>query len=191
MSSTSIRVFPSGTLVDLANPNPDDISLGDIVHHLSHCNRFSGGTRIPYSVAEHSVLVCRILMLSRMPASVCWAGLMHDAAEAYLGDVSTPLKSMLPEYLALEQKWEEAIGKKFGFTPGLHVVKEADTLARQLEANELGTQVSMITVGTLAIPRNPVIGMSPAEARGVFMSAAAKLYMNGGASSDGSQLLEL
>lgn len=177
----TIRMYPSGTLVDLSQPNPDDISLDDIAHHLSHMNRFVGGTRIPYSVAEHSALVCRILMLSKQPWAVCWAGLMHDATEAYLGDISTPLKALLPDYREIEQRWERAISLKFGFNPDWRVVKDADVLARQLEANELQDRedLILITVGHLAIPENPVIGLSPAQARSVFMSAAAKVYMGG------------
>jgi 5'-deoxynucleotidase YfbR-like HD superfamily hydrolase len=72
------------------NPKPEDVRIEDIAHALSNICRFSGHTRKFYSVAQHSVLVCRALagesaLLQR------W-GLMHDAAEAYINDLIRPLK---------------------------------------------------------------------------------------------------
>ena len=64
------------------DPRPEDICIRDIAHHLSLCCRFNGACRVHYSVAQHSVMVANIL-----PAPLRFWGLMHDATEAYVGDM--------------------------------------------------------------------------------------------------------
>lgn len=79
----------SGRQVDPLNLKPGDVSIEDIAHGLSLINRFNGQTRFPYSVARHSVNVS-----VRLEGSVelKLLGLLHDAAEVYLGDVIRPIK---------------------------------------------------------------------------------------------------
>lgn len=72
------------------SPQRDDISVIDIAHALSHQCRFSGHTKFHYSVAQHSVLVSKLLW-AHSPDVQLW-GLLHDASEAYLVDLPTPLK---------------------------------------------------------------------------------------------------
>ena len=101
----------SGILVDLANPDPAAISLHDVAYHLAGINRWTGASRI--SVAEHSIGVSH-----RCPPDRAAWGLLHDAAEAYLGDVSSSLKALIGEpYRALERVWERAISERFGIEP--------------------------------------------------------------------------
>lgn len=76
-----------GNSVDLLNPDPKQIDIEDIARHLSIINRFTGAIRFPYSVAQHSLYVSMLL-----PESDQIHGLLHDAHEAYIGDISTPLK---------------------------------------------------------------------------------------------------
>lgn len=76
-----------GNSVDLLNPDPKQIDIEDIARHLSIINRFTGAIRFPYSVAQHSLYVSMLL-----PESDQIHGLLHDAHEAYVGDISTPLK---------------------------------------------------------------------------------------------------
>ncbi|QMV19664.1 HD family hydrolase [Granulicella sp. 5B5] len=105
--SSVIRTW-TGKLIDLASPRIEDIDIYDIAHALAYINRFTGHTRASYTVAEHSVL-----------CSACGAPedalekLMHDATEAYLGDVSSPLKSLLTEYQLLERRWMELVRQRF------------------------------------------------------------------------------
>jgi hypothetical protein len=87
----------TGSTVDLRFITaPGSIDLLDIAHHLSQLNRFTGACSRPYSVAEHSLLVCHLVEQQgvRTPA-VLLAALMHDAHEAYTADLSSPMKQVL------------------------------------------------------------------------------------------------
>ena len=121
----------SGKKINIRNPNEDQIDINDIACGLSKICRFGGQIKLFYSVAQHSLLVT-----SMLPASLKPAGLLHDAPEAYLGDVIKPLKVMLPEYNKLENFFEIVIAKKFGLSPGfskIPEVKAADKKALELE----------------------------------------------------------
>lgn len=72
------------------SPDPDTIDIEDIAYALSHLCRFTGHTSRFYSVGEHSLRVCRIVE-SRDPA-IRMAALLHDASEAYLNDIASPVK---------------------------------------------------------------------------------------------------
>lgn len=82
----------SGRMVELLGVSPEDIDLDDIAHALAHINRFTGHAKRAYSVAEHSLNVARLL-----PEPIKIYGLLHDCHEAYVGDISTPLKKSLEE----------------------------------------------------------------------------------------------
>lgn len=126
MSAIRVR---SGPLFDLVNPDPALVRIEDIAHALAHICRFTGHTNCFYSVAQHSVLVSELV-----PKGFELWGLLHDAAEAYIGDVSSPLKSLLPDYKQIEQRMEEAVWGKFGLRGPLpKQVKDADNAAYNLE----------------------------------------------------------
>ena len=78
-----------------------DIRIEDIAHSLAQINRYTGHARRPYSVAEHSLLVADIAAMADTCPQVQLAALMHDAHEAYTGDVSSPVKQ------AVGQAWHE------------------------------------------------------------------------------------
>lgn len=99
----------TGRNVDVRAPKLEDVDIRDIAHALAHINRFTGHTHGTYTVAEHSVL-CSYFG----NPDEALEKLMHDASEAYLGDVSSPLKALLqPQYGVLETMWQAAISRKF------------------------------------------------------------------------------
>lgn len=133
MADTALILLRSGRYYDLLSPETSEITIEDIAHALAHIGRFTGHTSRFYSVAEHSLWVSRLVRPQHRLAA-----LLHDAAEAVLGDVSQPLKRLLPDYRAIEQRVEAAILGQFGVTLPLHpVIKAADTLMLAAEAAQL------------------------------------------------------
>ena len=109
-----------GHMMDLADPQPEDIDIRDIAHSLAVTCRFAGHTIRFYSVAEHSFWVGRLLEHDGEPRERVLAGLLHDAAEAYVGDVTRPLKQALRKvdgdrssYDRVSDAVEHAIHKRF------------------------------------------------------------------------------
>lgn len=122
-----------GNQIDPMSPDPQDICITDISHALSNMCRFSGNTTEFYSVAEHSLRVA-----SLVPREYKLEALLHDATEAYLGDVPTPIKKCCGSYLQLESKFHSIIAMRFGIPKILsEVVKEADREMLLVEAKEL------------------------------------------------------
>lgn len=114
-------MLQSGRLFDLSDPESSPIDVGDIAHGLAHTCRYAGQCKCFYSVAEHSVLV------SENVPTATLAALFHDAAEAYVGDMSRPLKQLLPEYAKIEKKISQAIFASLGIDwPPPPEVKAAD-----------------------------------------------------------------
>lgn len=108
MSRTMIQLS-SGAYIDLKDPSSEPVTIRVIAHALSHLCRYTGHTRRFYSVAEHCVRASYIGD-PRYALDI----LMHDAAEAFLGDVATPLKRQLSDYADLEHRFENIIAGKWG-----------------------------------------------------------------------------
>jgi len=123
----------SGEWFDFTNPLNSKINIYDIAHALANTCRFSGHSSRFYSVAQHSIWVSKIV-----PPEDALAGLMHDAAEAFIGDVTKPLKEILPDYQRVEGRIETAVRIKFRVPvnmPGS--VKEADLVMLATERRDL------------------------------------------------------
>lgn len=116
------------------DPRPEEVYIKDIAQALSKLVRFNGHARGLYTVAQHSVLCSRIV-----PSHLALTALLHDAAEAYIGDTPSPVKVFFPELKKFEKRIEEAIGERFGVTlvPLPKQVKEADVLMCAAEKRDL------------------------------------------------------
>lgn len=109
----------SGVMFYPLTPRREDIRVWDIAHHLSAINRFTGATRFPYSVAQHSVLCSRWMFSQDHDATRALYGLMHDASEYILSDVPSPLKHLesFAAYLAAESLLQQMIYEVIGLEP--------------------------------------------------------------------------
>jgi hypothetical protein len=103
----------AGHYVDLGNPDPDTIDIASIAAGLSKTCRFNGQCPRFYSVAEHTIHATSLAKEAGVGGDALIAVFLHDAAEAYIGDVVKPLKNLLPEYLEIERRFEQAIGDQF------------------------------------------------------------------------------
>jgi 5'-nucleotidase len=119
----------SGRRVNPFDPEPEQIDIGDIGRALANQCRFGGHCRVFYSVAQHSVIVSRIVEQRGGDAEDVFAALMHDASEAYLGDMPHPIKHRSPlgaAFRAAEEYLEQAIRERFGIRPDVPEIKRAD-----------------------------------------------------------------
>jgi hypothetical protein len=145
----------SGMPVDLLDPKPEQILLGDIAHALARLARFNGHTigDWPWNVAQHSLLV-ESLMPEGTDAAGRLVALLHDAHEAYVGDLITPVKQAMDAqpcdsrdpyrpslaFFAITTKLDGAIWTAFGLAPSwelLDKVKTVDLLALRVERDLL------------------------------------------------------
>jgi len=101
----------SGLYINVFKPTSEMICVEDIAHALASMPRFGGHLNKHYSVAQHSVRCCEAALSLEDKK----AALMHDASEAYMLDVPTPIKAKLPRYKRYEARLMDFISKHFGF----------------------------------------------------------------------------
>lgn len=99
----------SGKEIDLLNTRVSDIEITDIAKGLSNEPRWSGQTEYHYSVASHSLLVAGRFFKPRAKL----IALLHDSPEAYIKDIPSPLKKLLPEYKEIEKRLCRVIFERF------------------------------------------------------------------------------
>lgn len=172
--SNSIAIY-SGKIFNIERPETSEFTIIDIAHALSQLCRFTGHCNRFYSVAQHSVYVSRLC-----PPHLKLYGLLHDSAEAFIGDVATPLKRMLPDYKAIEYNVEKAVLERFGLPVEMPPeVKLADTRMLATERLELinspvDEEKWAFLKGVLLAPF-PIVPMNPAEANLFFLEEYSKL----------------
>lgn len=124
----------TGRHIDPINPNPEDIHIKDIAHSLSMTCRYGGQCLRFYSVAEHSVILSKLVEDLISPEYALMA-LLHDASEAYLVDMPRPIKYVMPEYMAIEENLMKVICQKFSLMwPMSH---DIHTLDQRICGNEI------------------------------------------------------
>lgn len=145
--STSIQTH-SGKIIDLIHPDPFLVNINDIAHALANLCRFGGHTKEFYSVANHSLLVAL-----HVPAEDAFAGLMHDATEAYCQDLIGPLKALISGYRDIEAGFWEAIAWKYRLPENLpQSVKDMDYVLCTTEIRDLlNGDTSWMGLGTTAM----------------------------------------
>jgi hypothetical protein len=92
----------SGKRVNLKHPRAEDVVLGDITYALARLNRFTGHADPTWTVGQHSLFCTELARLRGYSYEAQRSCLIHDFAEAYLGDVSSPLKQCIQGYHGLE-----------------------------------------------------------------------------------------
>jgi hypothetical protein len=133
----------SGKHINVPNFNIDGIDIYDIAHSLSLKVRFNGHIKIFFSVAQHSLLVSSYCS-NKFEALF---GLLHDASEAYIVDIPSPLKktTVFDEYRKLEKKLQSNIYEKFiGSTFEPAIIKILDIRSRATEASQLMRDVNLV-----------------------------------------------
>jgi uncharacterized protein len=166
---TGQRFFPFA-------PHHSSISIIDIAHALSNKCRFSGHTNEFYSVAQHSVLVAQ-----SCPPEIGLDGLLHDAAEAYLGDISRPMKQLpcMAPLREAERVLDLAIRKTFELRDELpDEVHDADKLLLVTEARDLLQTLPpewryAESHGYPALP-DPIKPLPPSSAKQLFLDEFAR-----------------
>lgn len=165
----------SGTKFHFRSPNLDEIKLSDIAHSLAKSARYNGHTvdiDRHFSVAEHSVLMTLWGLTNRD-----WSGqmaltcLMHDASEAFLTDVPSPMKQDLPDFKAMEKAFEEVISKKFSLIyPLPREIKTLDgRIVRDERAQAMNDSGHVWVTDRLEPLGVKLMFWSPREARDAFI----------------------
>ncbi len=154
-TTNKIRTF-TGKYIDVFDPNSEDICIEDIAHALSCVPRFGGHLPRFYSVCEHSILTFQLMeALNPSDKKAQLLALMHDASEAYLLDMPTPIKSRMPEYKMVENSLMQCIARKFGFEyPMDEFMKAIDKMALETEWDilMLNKKVDGIVLRSMTLP---------------------------------------
>jgi len=167
----------SGKKFYFLDPQPDQIDIEDIATALAHNCRYTGQAKGFYSVAEHSVAVCELTNNSV-------EGLLHDASEAYLQDIASPVKAYLQNYKEMEDVVLKAIAKKFNFEyPYGPEIKYADVIQLSTEARHLlpsrGNDWNWEKIWAYGRPKRYGIiprFLPPKKARDLFLRKYEELY---------------
>lgn len=183
MSAPTLITY-SGRAVNPIDLDAAHIAIEDIAHHLSMLCRFNGATRVFYSVAEHSVRVSRIAERRAVGAiahvkQVGLAGLLHDASEAYISDVTRPVKATpgFASYLEIEADLQERIFARFGlpFRALPAEVIAADDAMLAIEFRDLVANTPPHFIEAAGTTPPLAYQLRPAQAKEAFLRRFAQL----------------
>ncbi len=162
----------SGRSFYLLDPSPEDVDIADVAHALANLCRYTGHCLDFYSVAQHCVHVSEIC-----DPNHALDGLLHDAAEAYVTDLSTPLKSVLPQYRLIEAGVHAAIAERFGIDSVIpSCVRRADRAVLFAEVRDnMGPSRQQWDLTGSPAPGLLIRPWSPDEAKGLFLTRFEEL----------------
>jgi len=173
MNASGWIVTQSGRKVDVFHPTPESMDIEDIAHALSMICRFGGHTKEFYSVAQHSVLVSYICN-----KKYALQGLMHDATEAFCGDVVRPIKRNIQFFCDMEDGLHNAISQKFHiyWNETIHKsIKRADNIALLTEAKYLVQQELHSKLKREKPLEHPIKGWTHIVAKNTFLARFKEL----------------
>lgn len=164
--------------------------IEEIAHATAMQCRYTGHVSDFYSVAEHGVLVSRLVEEVPECAGNPFEGLMHDAHEAYVSDIAAPWKVLIPDYRTMEAKLESAMRANYNLPEKISAgVKRADWLALFIEAAALlpphSTDDWLTPTEDFRDFMNPIIAsgkfkpacLPPIAAKQAFMRRFSDLFM--------------
>jgi hypothetical protein len=160
------------------DPRAEDVDVRDIAHSLALSCRFNGHCDVFYSVAQHSVLVSQI---AKPPQQL--VALLHDSAEAYLGDVIRPIKRFIPQIKEIEDNLERVIFQHFGIEKyDKDEIVHADNIALYTEMRDLmGKPPEMWSEFEYYLPflqEQKIIPLNSAEGEILFLERYKELTGN-------------
>lgn len=158
------------------DPRPEDVRLGDIAHSLSMQCRFNGHTTAFYSVAQHCVIMAQGFFMAG-ETELAREALLHDAAEAYIGDLIRPVKAHCPDWCAMDARLDGVIRARFGLPPVMSAeVRDADLRMCVTERRDLCAASPEVDWGDLPEPFQETISpWGPGVSRSAFLNVAAAL----------------
>ena len=172
----------SGYYFDYVDVRSNMIFAQDIASGLSNECRYNGQCPVFYSVAEHSYMVVDIVRFLGGTKTDMQQALMHDASEAFCKDIPKPLKELLPEYKAIEQRVQRDIYTRLRLPlEDSDLVKRADSIALAIEKRDLwGNRDDWIHTRGVVIPHsytpNILFGESPENAYVMWLDSFAELF---------------
>lgn len=143
--------------IDPVHPSPEAIEIRDIAHALSFLCRAGGHFPEFFSVAQHSILCMKEAQARGYSTRVQLGCLLHDASEAYLSDITRPVKAELPRYLEIEAPLQDMIWKKW-ISPEL--TPEEIKLIFQVDDQLLYHEFFSMT-GIALLPEPPALSSNP------------------------------
>lgn len=171
---TTTILTSQGTYFDFEHPERSVINVEIVAHALSHLCRFTGHCLDFYSVAQHAVVVSHLV-----PPEFAWEGLHHDDGEAFIGDMVSPLKKLIPGFKELERRVDAVVWRHFGLPEVLPPeVKRADLVALRTEQRDLMHQAGGLWTSLHGIdpaPHIKIVPMAPALARQAYLDRHAEL----------------
>lgn len=164
-------LLPSGFVLDLLAPDATGLPIADIALCLASQPRWGGAARPWYSVAEHSVMVSRLV-----PPALAYAALLHDCEE-FLGDWPSPVKVMLGRRYVRDRVLpvKQALRRRFGFDDDHPAIKHADLVSMATELRDL-LPPAWIDWGHLPAPHpDRIVPVGPERAYTLFLERYEQL----------------